>query len=132
MFALNRLVLFARRLAAVSVLLTVGCGPDLGTVNGHVTLDGKPIKGVEITFEPVGQSGGTAMGYTNAEGNYALQFPGRQAGAPPGEYMVRLAGSEVDDVGQRVKIPPKFNSQSDLKRTVSSGDNKFDFDLTSK
>jgi hypothetical protein len=109
-----------------------GCGSGLGSVEGTVTLDDKPVQGVEVTFEPVGDEGGTATGYTDEKGHYALHYPGRQEGAPPGEYTVRLAGAEVlDGDAPPLRIPARYNSESDLKRTVESGTNTFNFALTS-
>ncbi|MCR9231751.1 MAG: hypothetical protein NXI29_12120 [bacterium] len=46
-------------LSTLSLCLTVGCGdsagsdqPDLGTVSGVVTMDGKPLPAVTVTFTP--------------------------------------------------------------------------------
>jgi hypothetical protein len=121
-------------LAGLLVFALAGCGPNLGSVEGTVTLDGKPVKGVEVTFQPVGEEGGTAIGYTDAQGHYNLHYPGHEEGAPPGEYNVRLAGGEGGSIdgAPPVRIPAKYNSQSDLKRTVQPGANTFDFPLESK
>ena len=116
-------------------LLTVclsGCGTALSPIEGTITLDGKPVKGLEVTFQPVGPEGGSALGYTDEQGHYTMQFPRGQVGAPPGEYVVRITGSEVEGGGAVTKVPAKYGSKSDLKRTVTSGENTFDFDLKSK
>ncbi|HEV7282141.1 MAG TPA: carboxypeptidase-like regulatory domain-containing protein [Pirellulaceae bacterium] len=117
-------------ISAVLLATTVGCGPTLGSVSGTVTMDGQPVEGVQLDFEPV-EGGAGATGFTDEQGNYGLMFPGRQEGAPPGEYFVRLTGAERDDA-EPLKIPTKYNVESDLKRTVEAGSNDFDFEIVTK
>lgn len=113
----------------------VGCsGDSMAPVTGVVTLDGKPIAGLEVNFEPTGDTTDrtTATGYTQQDGSYALVYPGYKTGAPLGDYIVRIAGGESLDDGTVVRVPSKFNRESELKKTVTSGENKFDFELTTK
>ncbi len=118
-------------LLSICCLAAAGCGPGLQEVTGKVTLDGKPVQGLEVNFEPVDPStGGTATGYTQADGSFKLHYPGRKTGAPPGEYIVRIVGAEVDD-GPPVRVPAKYGSKSELKATVGSGEPHV-FELTTK
>jgi hypothetical protein len=76
--------------AFLAVALTVavsGCGRTY-PVEGVVLLDGAPLDGVTIVFEPEG-SGQPAVGMTAADGSFKL---GTQAGtgALPGKYRVLL------------------------------------------
>ncbi|HTN76803.1 MAG TPA: carboxypeptidase regulatory-like domain-containing protein [Pirellulaceae bacterium] len=118
------------------LLILAGCdnGPKLGEVSGKVTLDGQPIKGLEVSFVPtVAALGTTAIGYTQADGTYTLHYPGDRQGAPVGEYKVSIAGGETDgESGAAVQIPAKYNQQSELTVEVKSGKNTHDFVLTSK
>ncbi|HET6573307.1 MAG TPA: hypothetical protein VFG68_06885 [Fimbriiglobus sp.] len=125
-------------LVALSILtagLVGGCGGGLSEVTGKVTLDGRPVRGLEVRFEPNDPSiGTTAIGYTQADGTYRLHYPGDKIGAPAGEYTVHISGGES---GGEADLPPvrvaaKYNSASKLTATVKSGTNTFDFDVTSK
>lgn len=137
-----------------------GCGTapqanykDLGLVkvSGNVTLDGTALPNATVKFES--EDGQFSYGETDANGNYSLQFDSEKKGATPGEKIVRIstsasvgeeAGEEV--VGEESEegsasaktkpaelVPAKYNTESELKRTVEPGRNQtFDFDLTSK
>ena len=120
---------------AVTLVGVVGCGsgPDTGTVTGTVTMDGQPVAGVEVNFEPIDVDlGTTATGYTQAAGEYELFYPGSKKGAPAGEYIVRIVPAEMEEgAGPPVRIPAKYNDQSELTKTVESGSNTINFELTS-
>ena len=47
--------------------------PDLGTVSGVVTVDGKPTGNILVQFSPV-DGGRTAVGLTDASGRYDLDY----------------------------------------------------------
>ncbi len=124
------------RAACLAVALSVaGCGAGgLQDVTGKVTFDGKPVAGLEVRFEPVDPTiGTTAIGYTVADGTYRLHYPGDKTGAPAGEYKVSIGGGDTDgETGKRVRVPAKYNTATELKATVKSGSNTFNFDTTSK
>lgn len=126
----------ASSFALLTVLIClVGCSGDgLVPVKGVVTVDGKPMPGLEVNFEPTGDTEGrtTATGYTQKDGSYALAYPGYKKGTPQGEYVVRISGGETLDGGAAVRVPAKYNKDSDLTATVSSSSDTFDFDLKSK
>ena len=116
-------------------LSAVGCSPrGLQEVTGKVTFDGKLVAGLEVRFEPIDPTvGTTAIGYTLADGTYQLHYPGDKTGAPAGEYTVSIGGGDTDgETGKRVRVPAKYNTATELKATVKSGSNSFDFDMTSK
>ncbi|PQO37639.1 hypothetical protein DTL21_06755 [Bremerella cremea] len=119
----------------LSLMCVVGCsGDSMAPVTGVVTLDGKPVSGLEVNFEPTGDTKDrtTATGYTQEDGSYSLVYPGFKEGAPLGEYIVRIVGGEALDDGTAKRVPAEYNTDSTLKETVTSGENKFDFELTSK
>jgi hypothetical protein len=121
----------------VSTLGLSGCGdsgpkpPALGTVQGVVKLDGQPLENAMVEFTPTTTR--PSLGRTDNKGVYTLDFDQSHKGAAVGEHSVRIA-SKVGVAGQNVveKVPPKYNEKTELKATVKQGDNKIDFDLTSK
>lgn len=114
-----------------SVFLTViGCGdggdrPPLGKVTGTVTVNGEPLEGVLVSFKP--EVGRAAFGLTDANGSYRLQYVQGVYGAKVGPSTVSF--SWPTGASGSVAIPEKYGSKSTLTEEVSSGSNKFDFDL---
>lgn len=132
-------------------LCQFGCGskgdqPELGTVNGTVTLDGQPLAGVAVVFQP--DNGRPSRGTTNAEGKYELIYIRQTKGAKVGPHRVEIAPSEEGGVEEaegdgdesstagskpagKSKVPARYNSKSELNVQVKSGANKIDFELKS-
>lgn len=114
------------------MLVLVGCSagdrPPLGRVSGTVTMDGKPLVGVIISFQP--DSGRAASAETDPQGNYDLEYTYQVKGAKVGPNTVSFAWPTGAEGKQA--IAAKFSTKSELKREVKSGKNKFDFELTSK
>lgn len=83
-----------RHLLFPSLLLaTLGCGtkPDLVPVRGRITLDGKAVAEVVVTFTPLGDTPGNgAMGATDLSGNFALTDVRGGTGTRVGEYRISL------------------------------------------
>ena len=124
---------------AILALVVVGCsggGPDLGKVTGNVTLDGKPLQGAIVQFEPKG--GRPSSGTTDSEGNYELNYTFQEKGALLGKHTVRIYPQTEDEEGNQlppdaiVKIPATYNEQSELTAEVEPGSNTCDFELHSK
>ncbi|QDT93183.1 carboxypeptidase-like regulatory domain-containing protein [Gimesia algae] len=74
-----------------------GCGgteeklPQRTAVSGIVTFDGEPVEGASITFRPVEESGQTANGRTNDEGQFQMgTFEGTD-GVVAGDYIVMIS-----------------------------------------
>jgi hypothetical protein len=126
-----------RTLIAGSLLgfiLTSGCGhgtrPELGTVHGKVTLDGKPLKGAGIGFRP--ESGAReSMGATDADGNYTLNYIREVQGAAVGWHTVRISTANPS-AGKPELVLKQYNTASTLRQEVAAGDNTINFDLKSK
>jgi len=85
------------------VLLIVGCesGPKgkVTPVAGRVTLDGKPLAGITVSYMPEtspGQIPGS-FGMTNADGNYVLKTADGRDGAVVGKHDVTVRGERADD-----------------------------------
>lgn len=127
-------------LATWSLLVAAitGCGgggadtPELGEVTGTITLDGSPLSGAEVVFEPA--AGAPSVGKTDEAGQYELAYNQDANGAVPGQHTVRISkfgepGSPNDTQDQ---IPAKFNANSKLTAEVKAGDNTVNFDLETK
>lgn len=146
------------RLATVALLgswllMLVGCGggrsaelPPLVPVSGTITLDGKPIAGVSVSFLPFGSTrGGMCYGITDDSGRYELLAGDRQKGSPTGEFRVicskwiRPDGSAFTSdgtqspemAGAKQMFAPRYSDQArtELKATVPANGGTFDFAL---
>ncbi|TWT60032.1 hypothetical protein Pan54_07440 [Rubinisphaera italica] len=129
-------------LLSVCSMLFMGCGGDginRVDVEGKVTLDGAPLnEGASVTFIPIGS--GPAAGAVIEGDQYSIlgdRAPG------PGEYRVEIrsprpTGKQVlgtDGVTMEPSfeeaVPEKYNTNSELKANLSSGEkNTIDFILT--
>lgn len=131
-----------------------GCGassdqPQLGQVTGTITLDGEPLKGIEVVFYP--DNGRPARGKTDSHGNYELTYIRQTLGTKLGHNRVEIApseeGEEDSDAGDnseksgdadsppkrgRIKIPARYNTKSELEADVMPDENVFDFRLESQ
>jgi hypothetical protein len=117
-----------------------GCsGPDnVAEVSGTVTLDGQPLSGARVVFNPVA-AGGESSAITDESGHYTLQYTREHRGAEIGEHVVRITTQsrgdpDADPPQPRVaeKLPAKYHSKTELKATVQKGKNKHDFALDSR
>jgi hypothetical protein len=79
--------------AALLLLPLTGCGksdrPELATASGRVTLDGNPIEGASVSFEPV-SGGRPCSGMTDADGVYKITSYDPFDGAPVGDHYVAV------------------------------------------
>ncbi len=112
--------------------LVGGCGrgdlPPLGDVSGKVTLDGEPLVGVIINFEPESGRGATAT--TDEEGNYTLTYTYGVKGTKLGPSTVMFEWP-LGESGRR--IPAKYiGLNSELKVDVGDDGAEQNFELTSK
>ncbi|QDV27763.1 carboxypeptidase-like regulatory domain-containing protein [Aureliella helgolandensis] len=145
--------------AASLLALFTGCGDGLGVspVTGTISLDGKPIAGATITFQPIeGGTGMPAVGRSDDSGTYTVTDMRAEeigSGAAAGEYKVgvmwyepgstdTIAAEGSSDstadarkaVGDKSLLPMAYQNAntSGLTASVKAGDpNIFDFDLKS-
>ena len=100
-------------LGLFALLILTGCGgipdqPPLGTVTGIVTLDGKPLEFVEISFSP--EVGRPSDGDTNSLGEYELTYVQNIKGAKVGKHKVMVRSGKVDNSKLKpVEIKPGKN-----------------------
>lgn len=90
-----------RVLAAMSLLalLISGCNSSGSVppvpVSGKVTLEGKPVEGAIVTFLTKTGEGRSASGKTGADGAFKLTSINTNDGAPPGDYIITIAKTEM-------------------------------------
>lgn len=121
----------------VGLLMAGGCAksdlPELGQVEGVVTLDGNPLEGAHVEFQP--EAGNPSFGTTDANGHYELYFAGDTRGALLGTHTVRIRLPSPEDESQATEwkpLPPRYNIESELTATVNAGSNTIDFPLESE
>ncbi len=127
-----------RKAVGVALLFSVvGCGgdhPDVGRVNGKVTLDGSPLVAATVMFQPTG-SGRASYGVTDAQGSYTLDYVDGVKGAVIGSHKVIIKTEIPGEDGQppkvKEKLSPRYHAQTELKAEVKSGANSYDFPLES-
>ncbi len=130
-----------RVVIVLSMVWIPGCGddgPNVGRVQGVVTLGGKPLPEATVFFQH--QDGGRiARAVTDESGRYVLNFSLSKAGAIVGPNSVRIstlveplrddAGRLVPGTGKEEIVPKKYNRESELVVEVKSGKNELNFDL---
>lgn len=130
-------------LAAALTWTISGCGssgPEMARVQGTVTYNGKPVILGTISFISPDPNRRNATGQLDPNGNFQLQTENPGDGAEVGDYLVSIYSHNEPILDYRPKVPVKpqrlipekyENPQtSELKRTVQSGSNTFDFELT--
>ena len=118
-------------LVLVIAALTAGCqhGPDLGLVEGTVTIDGRPLAGATVVFQP--KAGGHASrGTTDDAGRYQLVYIRDIKGALIGSHTVMIYAASEGDPKERV--PARYNKKSIVTAQVAAGKNEQNFNLTSR
>ncbi|MDO5552480.1 MAG: carboxypeptidase-like regulatory domain-containing protein [Planctomycetia bacterium] len=106
----------------LSILLPIGCGGMPGgmkVVAGMVTLDGKPLNGVKVTFHPI-DNGAEAAGKTSPVGDFILETDGHE-GCRPGRYKITVNAAGVSEINKDLGIPKKYQNleTTDLIVTVA-------------
>jgi hypothetical protein len=85
--------------------LSVGCGkPDFYKCDGVVTLDGKPIENLQITFQPDNPDTRPPLAMTDAEGKFEMTT-GREYGVKPGSYIINIEDPAAANGGKTSSEP---------------------------
>ena len=131
-------------LTVFAASLCLGCGdsgPEVGNVEGTITLDGEPLEGANVEFQPLFSDGSPSysLDKTDANGYYKMGYQADREGVLIGKFQVQI--STMDDIKQPdgsnkrlpERVPEKYRGiDSELEFEVVKGDNSADFDLTSK
>jgi len=149
---MNRLLLLLACSWTVMFLLVGGCSSDgaVVPVSGRVTLDGQPLAGAHVSFQPEGgaslsdsSAGSGSYAVTGSDGTYALRLAvGDRSGAVVGKHRVEInmRSDADDDTDRRTRppkqttvIPPRYNLKSELSCDVPpGGKSDANFELKSK
>lgn len=112
------------------------------SVDGLVTIDGKPLDGGTVLFEMIGSGKSsqcyTARGSVDSDGRYRLSTFADGDGAPVGRYRVAIfakhAGRLVEhpDAPSKPPIPLSYSlpETSGLEYEVKPGPNTFNIELS--
>lgn len=125
-------------------LSCVGCQhSELAPVSGRITLDGRPLGNVAVTFqplrteqtEPVAANVGSS-GITDAQGQYSLRCLDKdQPGAAVGAHKVYIGGTgkSINDVApvSKLALPSKCSDGSLTIEVPKAGTSRANFDLKS-
>lgn len=128
---------------AFTTLIPIACGPsgpELAQVSGKITYQGKPVPKGRVTFVSTAEGGRNATGELSSDGSYRLQTENPGDGALLGQYNVTVFAHDEPildyiprkPVQPKILAPTKYEKPdtSDLKATVQSGSNTFNFELT--
>ena len=128
-------------LAAVA-MTPLACGqsgPEMASVSGKVTYNGKPVTKGTITFVTASPGGRNATGAIQPDGSYKLQTENPGDGAQLGDYNVTVYAHDEEvlqytpttPVKPKPLTPAKYENPktTDLKATVKKGSNPLDFEL---
>jgi len=125
-------VLFA--CIVLGLFTLTGCG-ETEQVTGTVTLDGQPLPDAEVEFTPV-DGGRPAIGVTNADGVFELQYRRNEAGALTGRYNVRVStatqksGENGEEIDVPEKVPSRYQQDGTIVLEVLPGSNDFKIRLS--
>jgi hypothetical protein len=142
--------MWARLALGLALLAAAGCGSKVkyAPVSGKVTLNGKPLAGAQVSFQPIAPAGSAnaaaagSSGKTNANGEYTLTVSTGETGAWVGKHKVMIS-AWANDTGesdarpprggwpQKDLVPKKYNSETTLERDVPGGGGTINFELTS-
>jgi hypothetical protein len=109
-------------LPCLLVIALVGCrggvsGAKPVKSDGSVTLDGAPVDGAIVTFEPNDISNGRpATGRTDSKGNFALTTYNTGDGALPGSYIVLVTKPETS-----TGSGPQSGNPDEVKKFLQKG-----------
>ncbi|MCX7400115.1 MAG: hypothetical protein NT138_20790 [Planctomycetales bacterium] len=103
---------------SLGILLLAGCGdgrPSLVPINGTVTLNGTPVEGAQLGFEPQEIEGYSrpSMAITDAQGKFTIGTYDKADGIPAGSYKVSVFKRDVVS-----KLPENFNSEDTASSVV--------------
>ncbi|QDU56655.1 hypothetical protein [Aeoliella mucimassa] len=133
-------------ITTVILATLVGCDSksyDLVEVSGVVTLDGKPIPGTIVNYQPIASEsdspGPGSVGRCDESGHYTLETIHGESGAVPGSHRIRIYSYSPESpvasdspVGmQKEQFPERYNYRSELTIDIGpDGTDAADFKLS--
>ncbi len=108
-----------------------GCSDDgrpaMAPVEGVITLDGQPLEGATVVFQP--PQGKSSHGQTDANGHYELIYLRDIRGALLGTHSVTI--TTATEMQPQERLPDCYHRRTELTAEVASGGGEFDFALHS-
>ncbi|MGL6196888.1 MAG: hypothetical protein ACRC2T_18905 [Thermoguttaceae bacterium] len=148
---MQKRIFFGLLVVVITCAASIGCGSGkLKTypVSGTITMNGEPVTGATVIFNPDSETDGdAATGITNEKGEYKLQTANGKVdgGTTPGNYTVMVkktefvktgavtydsSGNTSEETLPQSLLPQQFGSpRSPLKAVVEKKKNTFDFKL---
>ena len=127
---LMQIFIFGFCVAAMTSLSGCGNGHDIDLypVTGTFTIDGNPVEGAMVNFQPTGEGRAPrgANGATDSSGQYVLYFLSSK-GCPAGDFNVKFSVPQ-----EKAEQGLRELSQVESVSVSSGGDNTFDFNLSSE
>jgi hypothetical protein len=141
--------LFGFTLCVCGLLVASGCGSSskykLAPVSGTVSLDGQPLSGAAVNFQPSASGDSANVGpgsnaITDDAGHFELNTIHDKVGAVVGSHRVRiysyspeLPSSQDEDSGpNKERVPERYNYRTQLTFKVPvEGADQANFELTS-
>ena len=124
-----------RYLVCLIIMLSVGCfgggadRPDMGDVEGVITLDGEPLPGVVILFKP--EVGRQSRAKSDENGKYKAMYTIDEPGVKAGPNCNVTVEWDIDESGPA--IPAEWGPAAGKKMDVKAGEvNEFNIDMVSK
>jgi hypothetical protein len=123
---------------AASIVTSSGCGGFQASVDGVVSLDGRPLPAAHVVFHP-DVPGPIAYGLSLDDGSYWLKTGATKRGLQPGTYRVTVTATKEADVDKAeekeipLSTPPVYadSVKTPLRCTVAKGHNKIPLALES-
>lgn len=122
--------------SAVSLSIFVaGCGGLPASVEGRVTLDGRPLPAATVSFHP-DAPGPVAYGVSGNDGVYSLRTGAKQTGLEAGSYRVTVFAMKNTDKPEnpgKLLTPPLYGdpAKTPLRVQVAQGSNQIPLALES-
>lgn len=126
-------------IAIIFFATLIGCGgvtdrPELGYVEGTVTMDGKPVANATVIFQKSGARPSAAR--TDEDGYYEMVYTDEVNGVALGTHKVFISTASEGDADQDIArqketVPAKYNNASELTADVVAGSQVLDFKLES-
>ncbi|MSR80652.1 MAG: hypothetical protein EXS11_07980 [Gemmataceae bacterium] len=110
-----------------TTLAIIGCGGEnIVPVSGKVTVDGKPHKGLIVSFQPLRTStninpGRGSAAVTDASGAFTLVYDGTSPGAIVGKHRIKIftqMGAEPPPEDTKSESDPKAFNYATARETI--------------
>ena len=117
----------------VLCIVAAGCshdGPELADVHGTITLNGQPLAGALVEFQPERRDGSPSYGATDDTGRYELVYSRDRKGAMIGLHSVQITTRNENQRTPEL-LPSEYHDESAITREVAAGTtNQFDFEIS--